>query len=333
MKSLSYFFLVFYFILFSQPSIPDVWIKDVKTDFFKFTSHLASLDSTHLSYGEYLLKLKREETKTFQIKDLILKAQEFYLSGEVESALEIFKEITSLNHLADWNEEQRRVIFYSFLRRAQNEKNANKKQSLLLSAGQFMISKITTDYPDYHLFPPPLLKELEQIQNQLGFLSIPLKAIFPNHEIILINGKQISLKEKIFKITESSYRVTVLSSSHTPWTKVVSISYLMNQSVKTKPLTLGYCKTLKIKNQWMKKDTQIFYNKNCENDKYLEIKENQKYKKGFDNVSNNNKYEKFNFLKNNLPTWLVVGTAILTTGIVLSFVIDGKDDSDPTLHY
>ncbi len=322
MNFLTYFLFIFYLLSFSQPSKSNVWVKDIKSNFFQFTAHLTSLDSTHLSYGEYLLKLKRKETKKFQLKELILKAQEYYLSGEIDLALEVFKEITSLGHSADWNEEQRRVIFYSFLRRSQNEKDVDKKQALLLSAAQFIVFKITKDYLDYHLFPPPLLEKLKQIQNQQSFLSLSLKTLFPHHEIILINGKQISNDRKKIQIPESSYRITALSSSHTPWTKIVPISYLMTQSIKTSSLTSGYCKTLKMRNNLVKKTIKIFYNKNCEKNNYLEKKKNQGELS--DKILNNNKYIKFNFFKKKLPAWLIVGTVILTTGIVLSFTMDDK---------
>ena len=173
-----YLFIIFYLLSFSHLSKSDVWVKDSKSTFFEFSSHLNSLDSTSLSYANHLLKLKREETKKFKIKDLVLKAQEHYLSGEIDAASETFKKITSLSHSADWDEEQRRSIFYAFLRRAQNKKDEEGQQALLIAASNFMVHKITKDYPDYKLFPPPLLEKLEQIQNQKTFLSVPLKKTF-----------------------------------------------------------------------------------------------------------------------------------------------------------
>ncbi len=342
MNPLKYF--IFYLIFASQPSQSDIWVKDIKSPFFGFTSHLTSLGSNHISYGKHLLSLKREETKKFQLKDLILQAQEHYLSGEIQLALEVFEKITSLSHSADWDKEQRRMILYSFLRRSQSEKDIPKKQALLLLASQFTMSKFTKDHPDYNLFPPPLLQKLEEIQNQQTLLSLPLKKLFPHHEIILINGKRVSLKNKTIQVPESSYRITALSSSHTSWTRVVPISYLMTQSIKTNPLTLGYCKTLKVKSEWMKNNIKIFYNKDCENQKPLwkqkgykesfsKTFDNKNYKEVLTKTSYKNKQKKFNFLKKDTSTWLIVGGALLTTGILLSLTIDNKTSSSSKIFY
>ena len=349
--------ILLFTIAFSKPCFSTIWVKDTRSSFLKFKSHLNSLDSQNITYAEHLLKIKREETQKLNLKDLVLKAQEYYLSGEISQALEVFKKITALSYVGDWNEEQRRAIFYAFLRRAQSEKNKHKKKALLVSASQFIMDKVTKDHPDRNLFPPPLLEELKQIQNQHPLVSIPLKKIFPHHEIILINGKKILIEKKVIQLPEASYRITALSSSHRSWGKVTPISFLMSQPIKTLSLSKGYCKTLKLKTPTQ--GIQIFSDQNCkvkkpialqnfEKKSYKNLKEESdlktedglkkadrkikisKKKTDYKKISYKIWNEKIKASRKDLPKWALIGSAVLTTSFAIWFITkDKKNPSQP----
>jgi len=319
-------------LIFASPLLnAEIWIKDTKSSWFEFQSHLISLDSKPISYGEHLLKSKREEANHFPLKDLLLKAQEHYLSGEITLALKGFQKITSLSLLADWNEEQRKTILYAFLRRAQNETNLHKKQALLISASQFILDAITTDYLDYSLFPPPLLEQLKEIQKQQILVSLPLKQLFSHYEIVLINGKRISLEQKNIKIPSASYRVTALSSSHKSWTKIIPISYLLTQNIKTHSLTTGYCKNIKLKQN--NNDMKIFYNKDCHKKHLKDLKMPATL---LDHSLNTFKHHSsktnaaFSFVKTH-KTWFLIGSTVITTSLMLWFVNHQKKPPQSSL--
>lgn len=254
---------MFLFVLFAIPfSYGKVWIKSPKSSFLEFNTHILSLeDKGHVSYGVNQLEKIRNATKPFSIKQKIVKAQEHYLAGETSLALKKFQEITGLSHASDWNEEERRGIFYSFLRQAQYEKNKTKKQALLIAANQFILTPVhEKSYKDYNLFPPPLMEKLKKAQNNQVFLSVDWKGVFPHHEIVLVNGKQVFPSAERIKIPTGAHRVTALSSSHTPWTKILPLSQLVTQSVQTTSFTSGRCKNLKIKKEWQGDSIQLFQN-------------------------------------------------------------------------
>ncbi len=223
-----------------------VWVKPPQMPFQKFRAYIQAMGYPHISYAQRQLSQTRERAKSFQLKDRLLSAQDLYLSGEGEKALEAFRAISRQAIRADWDEEDRRIILYSFLRQAQSERDAEKRKALLLSASAFFLLKISgLNYPDYHLFPPPLMKELEALQTQSNSFQVHWKTIFPDHEIILINGKLMQNDERK-KLPEAFYRISAFSSSHRPWLKKISLSELLTQKIRAKRLTAGPCGNLRV---------------------------------------------------------------------------------------
>ena len=310
------------FLLSSYFSKASIWIKAPHANFYEFKAHVISLGKDNISYADHLEKEQRSLNKDLDLKDKIIKAQKHYLSGELSSALKAFKKIIKMSFDADWTEGEKRAIFYSFLRLAQNEDNKNKRKALLMSGSQFMVDTVTKDnYPDYNLFPPPFLKELKDTQDSQVFLSVDWKTIFPNHETILLNGKKIDVNKDV-RIPEGSYRVTALSSSHSPWIKVISLSYLSTQKIQTKALTSGYCESLKVKipktklfNTACKKQNQISYLKTNKQDAIKDeaIFENNILSK----MKTKTQYiNKDLILKNDKLPWFIAGTALVVGGVL-----------------
>lgn len=252
-----------------------IWIKAPQMPSQEFKAHIKALGPSHKSYAQNLLKQKREESKSFRLKDRLIEAQEFYLSGEGKKAANAFYEITELALKADWDKEDRRIILYSFLRLAQNEEDLEKRKALLLSAENFAPFQINREnYPDHSLFPPPLMEELKLVQEKTNQLSVDWKTLFPQHEIILINGKKIQ-KDKKSEIPQSFYRVTALSSSHKSWSKNLNLSKLLTQKIKTNSLTKGTCEKLQIKSSALKEHIHIASFSNCPPRAFLQLKTNK----------------------------------------------------------
>ena len=233
-------------LIFLFPAKANIaWVKPPQTSFLDFKAHIEALDSPHITYGDYQLLQHRKAAHSLKLINHIQKAQELYLSGTIPSAKQAFQNITQMAHAADWEEEDRRIILYAFLRSAQLEEQSDIKRAFLLSAVQFSRKRITPEQADYTLFPPPLTEEFNTLlKNQVSF-TVLWKEIFPEHEIILINGERVSVRTPI-KIPEGVYRITALSSSHTPWSQTISLSRLISRPVYTKTLTTGTCQTLKI---------------------------------------------------------------------------------------
>ena len=328
-------------VLYAQKN--KTWIKNPQMPLKEFQAHIKALGPSHRSYAHQLLIQKKEQAKAFGLKDKLLKAQEFYLSGEGDKAEKAFQQISRLAPSADWDEEDRRIILYSFLRLAQSEQDSEKRKALLLSTIDFaLFQNEIVNYPDHHLFPPPLMKELKALQEKSNSLLVDWTAIFPDHEIILINGKMINKKEKT-KIPSAFYRISSFSSSHQDWSKNIKLSELLTQKIKTKSLTKGPCEKLQISPHWQEGNREILPFSNCpktavlsfENNKVHPVKNNRSepFAQSGDSFSFNTESlipeEKASSLKkqsllSDIPPWLILGAGVIVISILISLDQDEK---------
>src|SRR5690606_35663664 len=90
-----------------------------------------------------------------------------FLQGSPDEAHHAYIQITSLVHDADWRTVQRKMIFHSFLRAAQTSGDASKQTSLLTQAVHFNANEAG----DPQLYPPPLLRELDQLRQEYKFID------------------------------------------------------------------------------------------------------------------------------------------------------------------
>ena len=211
-------------------------VKAPQTPFSEFISYLQTESS--FSYAQKQADSLRENFQ-FEQEDmlsLLEQAQESFLKDHLKNSSEIFHSITQKAYEKDWSEEVRKIIFYSFLRLAQIEGKGEFPDSFIHSAVVFAFDLS----PDETLFPPPLVEKLNEIKEKLPQLSFRLGKIFPNHEIVFINGKKHSLNEEI-RLPYGNYRVTALSSSHQAWSQVISLSELIRKKVTTASWVRGKC--------------------------------------------------------------------------------------------
>ena len=255
-KKISFLPLILIWFCLSPAKADRAWIRPPDTHFKSFKAHVAALGNSHKTYGEYRLSLQRKKAGAFQLIRRIQTAQELYLSGTLKSAEEAFQKIARLAHSADWNEEDRRIMLYAFLRSAQITGSPDIKKALLLSAVQFFRKPITPRHADYNLFPPPLTEQFNELLRTRVFFTVNWKKVFPEHEIILVNGEMIP-SDKPSKIPSGVHRVTALSSSHIPYSQVIRLSRLISRPANTKPLTTGACRALRIASEWEAKTVRL----------------------------------------------------------------------------
>ena len=210
-----------------SPSIgySQILIRADKTSFIEFSAY-AQTESMK-TFTEYQLEKIRISPRPVQLKSLLEKAQSKFLSHDPESAKPVYQSIIHQAHSFDWEEEERKIIFYSFLRLAQLERNVHKSKLLLKEA---MIFEQDLKL-DFKLFPPPLVKAYQQIKKSSLLTSLDLKNIFPIHEVVLINGRMYQNTQKL-SLPYGTYRITALSSSHNSWSEVISLSHLILKKFK-----------------------------------------------------------------------------------------------------
>ena len=300
-----------------------IWIKSSYTPYQEF---LALIESSHsTSYAIYLLNQRREQASNFKLKNKLLKAQELYLSGESARAVQAFRHISNLAYQADWNKEEKRIIMYSLLRMSQMEEQPEKRKALLLSASDFFTATANKEtYSDYHLFPPPLMEELQKIQKKKNDLSLDWNQIFPDHEIILLNGQKLE-KNQALTLPQAIYKVTALSSSHKAWSKNISLSELAGQTIKTPSLTRGSCQKLELltKNQNIK----LAPVSNCPDLNVLNLNTETEASLAFNPADLEESKTKAHW-----PSWLILGAGILVLSLAI-LLGRGEEDSGQTDGY
>ncbi len=189
------------------------------------------------TYGQYQLDRNRKTPRPVHLRSLLKQAQMEFLSYEPERSKKTFRIITGHIHSFDWNKEERQIIFYSLLRLAQMEKDRQKQKLLIQEALAFKMDLSL----DMQVFPPPVAKLYLQMKSKTVFVTLDLEKLFPRHEIVLINGKLYSNQEEV-SLPYGMYRVTAFSSSHTAYTRVLSLSRFVSKSIVTSPLTGGSCR-------------------------------------------------------------------------------------------
>lgn len=314
-----------FFIVWSFPQIllaqGKVWIKTPQMPLPEFKAHVRALGPSHTSYGQDQLREKRALAQSFQLKNQLLKAQQLWLSGEGKKAVEAFKRITRRALKADWDEEDRRIILYSFLRIAQSETNKEKRKAVLLSSAGFASFQIKPEnYPDHSLFPPPLIEELSLLWEKTNSLSLDWESIFPQHEIILINGRPIKKNQKA-PWPQAFYRITALSSSHQPWSQNLNLSELTTQKIKTKSLTKGPCANPQIQKE-QPSNVHILPFSKCPPPATLRFEKKSSQIKETAVA----KEEKTSAV----PPWLILGAGVVILSLVISL---SQKDEDKTGDY
>lgn len=212
------------------------FLKAPQTSMIEFLSFLEMEQA--LPYSQQQLKFIRKSSQSAKndLISLLEQAQKSFLKDHLKSASEYFTSIIQQAYSRDWDEEARKIIFYSFLRLAQIESKEESSDSFLHSA----VVLDPSLEADPRLFPPPMAAKIKEIKKNLPRASVRFKNIFPFHEVLLINGKETSLQEKI-KLPYGEYRVTALSSSHEKWSQTASLSQLMRNRAAAPAWVQGSC--------------------------------------------------------------------------------------------
>ena len=210
-------------------------LKAPQTPLEEFSAYIQTEDAVSYSKAQ-LEKIQKQSTALKQLTALLEQAQKSFLKDHLHQSGGYFRTITKKAYKKDWNDEAQKIIFYSFLRLAQIEWKGLKSEALLYSASIFAPHLS----PDTELFPPPLIQKFHSIKKQQAKLTASLKQIFPFHELILINGRVFSGK---VQLAYGEYRVTALSSSHKKWSRVISLSKLVQKRIVTMPLVSGHCRS------------------------------------------------------------------------------------------
>ncbi len=237
---------------------PPILIQAVETSTTEFSAYTTA--EMIKTYAKYQLEVNRKTPRPVKLNALLKKAQMEFLSPEPSRSQKTFQIIADNIHSFDWNTEERKIIFYALFRLAQLEKNAQKQELFLKEALTFEMGlKLETQ-----IFPPPLIRLYSKLKKTASFTRLKLSQLFPLHEILMINGKVYSNREKV-ALPYGMYRVTAFSSSHKSWRQTLSLSRLISRKVKTRPLIKGSCQQTNLKelNPALRKRVRVLFPNFC----------------------------------------------------------------------
>ena len=242
---------------YSSKSSSSFLLKAPQTSLEEFSAY-TEVEEGVISYAQYQRNQiqKNLENEKRDILSLLNQAQESFLKDHLKRASEYFHEITKKAYKRDWDDEVQKIIFYSFLRQAQIESHGSLGEAFLHSAVLFAPHLS----PDATLFPPPLVSKWNQLKKTLPSAYLSFHNIFPFHEVILINGQPFDLYKK-HQLPYGQYRVTALSSSHKKWSKVISLSKLIQKRIVTAVWIQGSCKNPVVSKQF--RNSQILFPDFC----------------------------------------------------------------------
>ena len=211
-----------------------VIIRSPKTNLIEFSAY-ANTESLK-TYAQYKLDQIHKTPRPIILESLLEKSQREFLSFEPQRAIKTYKIIISHIHSFDWTLSERKIILYALFRMAQLETNL-QKQKLFLQEAVVFGGDLTIDTS---LFPPPLMQTYLNVKKSINYTPVDLKKIFPEHELILINGKVYSTfqQQKKLLLPYGTYRVHALSSSKQAWLKTLSLSRLLSKKVQV-PYLIG----------------------------------------------------------------------------------------------
>jgi len=168
------------------------------------------------------------------------RAQAAWLSGTIEAARSVFKDIAGLSLEADWREPQREAIQYAMLRLAQSAATATEKADWLERA----ITAFPDLHPDTDSFPPPLMEAFNSTRARILALATIFRPQehFPDFRYLLINGKKFVLSHDLkIRLPKGRFRVTVLSDAYGSLSEIMTSSQLMVFRLALPPLAGGTC--------------------------------------------------------------------------------------------
>ena len=228
-----YTILLLLYTSFISASLPSTTIL-IRAPQTSFTEFFAYVDTESLkTYAQYQLNQIYKTPRPILLEDLLEKSQREFLSHEPQRAKKTYKQIISHIHSFDWTLPERKIIFYALFRMAQLETNF-QKQTLFLQEAAVFSGDLKIDKT---LFPPPLVQTYLKLKKSMNFISVNLKKIFPEHELVIINGKVYSTQQqKTLLLPYGVYRVQALSSSRQTWLKTLSLSRLLSQKIQSPAL-------------------------------------------------------------------------------------------------
>jgi hypothetical protein len=182
---------------------------------------------------------RAETAEVEHLSRLLERAQSAWLNEPQTTSKSLLKQITAraLDH--DWRDSEREAIHYAYFRLAQlATHDAERDENLKLAiAFDFEFS------PDATLFPPPLIARFQKLKAELLAAAhlVKLSRIFPNHQIVRINGRKFTTLDLDVPILEGRFRISAFSDEYPAFHATLTRSQLSELVLRQAPVAPGRC--------------------------------------------------------------------------------------------
>ncbi len=225
-------------LLAYTPSQADLIVRASSTPFVEYAAWIATHPEDQ-SWVQYLENHYPSKSESKRISILVENSQKAFLTGSLEDAKKIFKEIADLADTNDWRHSEREAITYSMLRFSQLEKSV-LGLSYLKKAARYGYDV----HFDAKIFPPPLLNHWKSEIAIARKKSIKISNLkdFNGFEIIKIDGRSYSLSEcEFISILQGEHRISFLGSHAQYFTQKITSSQLQVMALNPVALISGSC--------------------------------------------------------------------------------------------
>lgn len=215
------------------------------------------ISEKHSSYSSYILeKKKKESLSSSHLKNLFKDATSDFISASLDLAKLKFQSITLKKHESDWSKNNRKLIFFSFIRLYQITKDTKYFQKAInFSSNDFDIKGVLS---------PPSMKIYSQIKSETKYIVWKPYKSWKQFQFILANGEvhEITPALKIALPRKTNIRLTFLSDSFHSFTRVLQSSDVLFLTPFFKPLVSGTCEapTASVTLDGL---TKFFFSKDC----------------------------------------------------------------------
>ena len=292
------------------------------------------LNKKYKSYSKYYLDSVPKSKNIENLLNIFENAQKYYLVKSFDLSRQYFERVIELSDVDEWKDVHRKIIFLSFLR--MSELNKEQEEYWILQALRFSLEI----NPKKLNISKDTLRKVEKLKN--SFLKDGIHwevSQFKNDfNFILVNGHVIDLKKiEVVKIPSGKFRITFLSDVYKPQTYQVSSQQIPLLIPTRIPFVSGSCEKPFINNEGeVTSSVIVYYSKNCikqlAGKNWKTIKEDVGQKKltpeysYSDNFSVSTSFDSEPIYK---KTWFLTAAGVLGSILLYSFL--KKDEKNPLM--
>lgn len=202
------------------------------------------------------------------LNSLYVKAIGYYFAKSRASAMNYFLQIIDLSLNEDWHAHQREMIFNSFLRLA--ELVPIKSEDYLKKA----IAFDPTLKPNSQ-FTQTIRNDFENMKRILKKRAFALSLTdFKKFDKMILNGREIDLKNTEIEILPGQYRITIISNKYKPSTFIFSSQQMMILDSPAIPFVDGSCVANETSDYFQNSNIKVYNPKCAKEQKFLPVSKN-----------------------------------------------------------